>query len=242
MEMRMTQVHEVIDLAPHMRRIVLMGEELSSFPTDMESAHVKVIVPRPGQEKPELAPHSGMKKYMRSYTIRHFDKNWHLLALDFVVSRHEGLCTNWAKNAKVGDFLGIAGPGPVKHKDFNADWHLLLGDITALPAIAATLERLPQTARGAIYIHVPSAEDKQELTLPDNMNLHWLINDDNSQNILLECLKNAEVLEGKPAVFIAAEGAHVQAMLGYLKSAPYYDKELTYTSGYWNAARKPRKS
>tara|TARA_B110000495_G_C23033518_1_gene616340 strand:- start:17 stop:487 length:471 start_codon:yes stop_codon:yes gene_type:complete len=145
--MRMTQVLSVDDLSLHMRRIVLTGDSLSDFPENKESAHVKVIFPdvNSADKKPKLGLYLGFKKWMRSYTIRSFDKQNLALAIDFAVRDHEGLASNWALQAKVGDYLGIAGPGDIKHTNLLADKHLLFGDITALPAIAATLEKLPNT-------------------------------------------------------------------------------------------------
>ena len=38
----------------------------------------------------------------------------------------------------------VSGPGPKKLVDMNADWFLIAGDMSALPAISVNLEKLPR--------------------------------------------------------------------------------------------------
>lgn len=239
-KMRMAQVHKVEDLSPHMRRIVFSGNDLNDFPFHQESAHVKVIIPQPGTQKPKLGLYFGAKKWMRSYTIRHFDTTSKHLAIDFAVNDHNGTISGWALEAKQGDYVGIGGPGPIKHTDFKADWHLIVGDFTALPAIAATVERLPADSKGYIIVQIPTAEDKQNIRTPPNMTIQWLINSEVSKNILLEHTKAIEWLNGEPAIFIAGEASQVKTIHQYAKTQPTYKKSNTYASGYWKAKDNQR--
>lgn len=232
--MHMTQVTSITDISPHMRRIIVTGEGLINFPLNHESAHVKVIIPRPGQDKPRLGMYLGAKKWMRSYTVRHFDPKTSSLALDFAVNDHQGLATNWASNANIGDYLGIAGPGAVKHTNMHADWHLIVGDLTAVPAIAATVERLPSDAKGYVFIQIPSEEDKQDFTTPPNLNIKWIVHKSYSETLLLDEVKSVVPLEGKPAIFIAVEGRVMKSIKNYVKNFSEYSKSQTYASAYWN--------
>lgn len=233
MKMRMAQVARIEDISPHVRRIILSGENLSDFPTGQESAHFKAIFPQPGQTKPKLGIYWGFKKWMRSYTIRTFDTQTKELAVDFVVNDHDGLATNRASNAQIGDYLGIAGPGGIKHTNFHADWHLFVADLTALPAAAASLEKLPRDAVGAAFIQVPTEADKQAIDAPDGIALNWVVNHDPNKNALLEQVKGFTWPTGKPAIFVAAESGQMKAIKQYVKTQPGYSKEQTYASGYW---------
>lgn len=230
MKSRLAHVHEIIDLGPHLRRIVLSGDDLIDFPLHQESAHVKVIFPTSSEEKPNLGFSFGMKKRMRSYTIRHFDIDRHHLTLDFVVNDHEGLAANWAAQAKIGDQIGIAGPGPIKHKNFHADWHLLVGDLTALPAIAATLERLPENSIGFVILQVPTKEDQIELTVPERMTVIWVKTD----QAMVETVGNLKWLDGVPAIFIACEATVMKNLRMIVKGRPKFDSQYLYASGYWH--------
>ncbi len=234
-KVRMAQIACINDLTPHMRRIVLTGDDLRDFPQGKESAHVKVIVPKPGEDKPRLTFSPDMKKWARSYTVRKFDPVSHELTIDFAVNDHNGLVSNWALLAKPGDLVGIAGPGPTKHTNYHADWHLIVGDLTALPAVAATVEQLPPGAKGYVAIQIPTEDDKQFIKLPEQISLSWIINPDIRKNALIEHLTELRWLEGSPAIFIASESAQMREMKAFVKNQPGYQSDLTYASGYWKA-------
>lgn len=237
--MRMTQVLSVIDLSPHMRRITLTGVSLADFPEGKESAHVKAIFPAPNSnnKKPKLGLYLGFKQFMRSYTIRSFDKENLSLIIDFAVNDHQGLATNWALAAKVGDYLGIAGPGDVKHADLHANNHLFFGDITALPAIAATLEKLSENAVGHAYIQIPDEQDKQSIIMPEGMKLHWLVTSNKLTEDFLIGLKSRGNDLSDTAIFVAAEASVVKQLKSHLNTSCHYDKTKLYASAYWNQKR-----
>ena len=235
-KMRMTQVLSVTDLSPHMKRIVVTGNELKDFPNDKKSAHVKAIFPKPNaaNKMPKLGMYFGFKNWMRSYTIREFDPQNLQLTLDFAVNDHEGLASNWAANAKPGDYLGIAGPGDAKHPDLYAESHLMFGDITALPAIASILELMPDNAKGQVWIQVPEALDKQTLSAPANMAINWLVTHDKLTDDFLLALKVQTTELQNTAIFIAAEASVVRQLKEHLNDHCQYDKTKLYASAYWN--------
>ncbi|WP_166738776.1 siderophore-interacting protein [Psychromonas algarum] len=235
-KMRMTQVLSIEDLSPHMRRIFLTGESLSDFPENKESAHVKAIFPDPNSDdnKPKLGIYTGFKKWMRSYTIRAFDLTHLTLTIDFAVNDHEGLASSWALRAQVGDFLGIAGPSEVKHTDLSASQHLFFGDITALPAIAATLENLPNASIGDAYIQVPDQQDIQNLIKPSAINVHWIVTRDKFTPLFLKGLKSQGNDLSSTAIFIATEAGVVRQLKEHLNQYCEYDKSKLYASAYWN--------
>ena len=59
-----------------------------------------------------------------------------------------------------------------------ADWYLFVGDMTALPAIAANLEKLPTESSGIALLEINSLEDKQDLRKPEGVEVRWIINPD----------------------------------------------------------------
>ena len=234
-KMRLTQVVRVEDLSPHMRRIILKGEDLKDFPEGQESAHVKAIFPQPGELKPKAGLLAGSKKWMRSYTIRAFDSDSKELTIDFAVNDHKGLAADWASNATPGAYLGIAGPGPTKYTNYHADWHLIVADLTALPAAATVLEKLPNNAQGYAVIQVPSKEDIQPFRIPNGISLKWVIGPYQTKNLLLEKVKALNWLSGEPAIFIAAESVHMREIKDFVKFQSGYLSYQTYASGYWKA-------
>lgn len=238
-KMRMTTVSSVQDLSPHMKRIVLTGESLADFPDNKQSAHVKAIFPNPDapDNKPKLGMYLGFKKWMRSYTIRHFDRTTQQLTIDFAVHDHKGLASQWAEQAKPGDLLGIAGPGETKHTDLNAESHLFIGDITALPAIAATIEQLPDDAVGQAWIQVPVSEDIQHFTHPAHLKINWIVTPDKFTDAFLTALQSVPTNMTNTAIFIAAEASVVRTLKDHLNQHCQYDKRMLYASAYWNQKR-----
>ncbi|GHE94854.1 siderophore-interacting protein [Thalassotalea profundi] len=237
--MRMTQVLEVNDLSPHMRRIVLTGSSLSDFPENKESAHVKLIFPNPNinDKKPRLGMYFGFKKWMRSYTVRSFEPQKLTLTIDFAVNDHQGLATHWALQAKAGDYLGIAGPGDTKHTDLFAETHLFFGDITALPAIASILEKLPKDAVGHAYIQIPDKRDVQQLIRPKAIKVHWLITPNKLTDDFLKGLESKGSNLNNTAIFIAAEASMVKKLKAHLNARCQFDQSKLYASAYWNQKR-----
>ncbi len=232
---RTTQVHAISDISPHMRRVVLSGPELEGFPENHEGAHVKIVLPKPNEEIPNFGFSLGLKKRMRSYTVRYFDSTQNRLTIDFAVNDHQGLAANWALNAEIGDYLGIAGPGDTKHTDYHADWHLMVADLTAMPALAASLEKMPENAQGYIVVQVPSEDDKQALRVPEGMKIQWIISRDPARKALLSEVKSLEWLKGTPAIFVAADSSQVKDIRRYVKTMPNFTKHKLYASGYWKS-------
>lgn len=233
---RLVQIESMEDLSPHMRRIIFSGEQLQDFPLGVESAHVKVIIPKPGEKQLKLGLAVGLKKQMRSYTVRSFDDKQHYLTVDFAVNDHQGLVADWALQASVGDIVGIGGPGPIKYTDLDADWHLFAGDLTALPAIAATIEKLSNNAVGYAFIQVPTEEDTQHIAAPDKLVITWIVNSDLSRNALLNAIAGIEWLSGSPQIYMAGEAGQIKALHQHVKQHQQYHQSKVYASGYWKAS------
>lgn len=211
-KMRMSRVTRIEDLGPHLRRFVLQGDDLNDFPLNHEGAHFKAIFPRPGQNKPKLGFYPGFKRWMRSYTVRAFNDKTKQLTVDFAVNDHQGLAANWALNAQLGDYLGVAGPGENKYPDYQSDSHLLVADLTGLPAVAAILETLPRKAVGKALIQIPTYQDKQTIAKPEGVDIQWVINDELQKNALLEQLQDLSWQQGKQSLFVATESRQMLAI------------------------------
>ena len=121
-----------------------------------------LVQPVPEERKPAA----------RKYTIRRIDAAAGTLDVDFVLHEASGPGSDWAKTATPGARIGMAGPGGRSARP--ADWMLLAGDETALPAIARTLENLPATAEGMVVLVADSADDAIVLRHPPGFRVEWL--------------------------------------------------------------------
>ncbi|PHQ33251.1 siderophore-interacting protein [Rhodopirellula bahusiensis] len=217
---------EVIRSTPiteHMLRITLGGEELASLAADQESAYVKLLISQSDGEPP----------LKRSYTIRHQRPTE--IDIDFVLHESPGPASAWAIGAQPGDRITVAGPGPKKLINHAADWFLLAGDMTAIPAISVNLRQLPEDAIGYVVIEVPSPADIQDLEHPAKVELHWEVNPEPDVDglFLASKVRTLSWLEGQPAVWAACEFNSMRVLRSFLGEHDNLPNTHLYLSSYW---------
>ena len=176
-------------LSASLVRVVVGGRGLDTFePSPCADSYVKAVfvhedAPRPfpltddGRVDLETIAESLPREHaprLRSYTVRAFDEARRELTLDFVVHGAAGIAGPWAAAARPGDELLLVGPGGGYQPDATAGWHLLAGDLSAVPAIAVALERLPGDALGHAVVEVHDARDEIELPRPSGIELTWV--------------------------------------------------------------------
>ncbi len=224
---RVLEVKRIADITPNMRRITLGGEAMADFPIEQESAYIKLMFPQGEEQKP----------IMRTYTI--IQQRDDEIDVDFVLHglNHKGVegpASHWAKTTQVGETILIGGPGAKKLINNEADWFLLVGDMTALPAITVNLAQLPEDAAGYAVIEVLSKDDIQPLQKPKNITLEWVVNAEASDRYypILECIKVLDWLDGEVAVWAACEFNSMRALRQYFKQKEVTKSHL-YISSYW---------
>lgn len=245
--LRTLQVIRTTDVTPHMRRVTLGGEEIEGLDT-AAGPNIKVFLPRPGQTKPVL-PTIGpddrpvftpedQRPYTRTYTVRAYRADAGEMDVDFVLHGDDGPASRWAFNAQPGDYIGIAGPGNQAPPFREAEWYLLAGDETALPAISTILEQLPDSAQGVAFIEVADAAEEQTLRCPANVQLTWLHRDGAApgRNTLLEdAVRAVDLPESGVFAWVAAESAAVRTIRTYLRTEHGYNRDNLYAVPYWKA-------
>jgi len=241
---RLLQVVETRDVSPHMRRVVLGGAALSGLRA-WPAAHIKLFLPRPGQQKltlPTLDPDGrpvwpplAERPITRTYSVRRYDPYLSLLEVDFALHTPGGVASQWAARAEPGMQVGLAGPGGANPMLKPADWYLLAGDLSALSAIAALLEALPRDARGCAFIQIPSERDRQVIVTPTGVQLVWLVTEQRVQPCtdLLESVRNVRWPRAASFAWIAGENAQVIAIRDYLRSERGLSSAAMYAVPYW---------
>jgi NADPH-dependent ferric siderophore reductase len=167
-------------ITQNMLRITLQQTDDMPLPVDQDGGYIKLHFARQGVfnndiEKQLLSNDAACRPLLRTYTIRQQRSDLNEIDVDFVV--HEiGPASQWALNCVNGDVMYIAGPGKIKFVDPTADWFLIIGDMTALPAISVNLAKLPADAKGYAVIEVINENDIQTLSVPVGFELTWLVN------------------------------------------------------------------
>ncbi|MFD7704847.1 siderophore-interacting protein [Streptomyces caelestis] len=228
-------------LTPHMQRVVLGGEGLSEFSADTCTDHyVKLLFPAAGATYPEPFDLQRIREELpreqwpvtRTYTVRQWDSEHRELTLDFVVHGDEGLAGPWAANVRPGEVVRFMGPGGAYAPDPAADWHLLAGDESALPAIARSLEALPHGARVFAFVEVSGPEEEQKID--SDAEVHWLHRGGRPVGeALVEAVRNLDFPEGRVHAFVHGEAHCVKELRRLLRVERGIPREDLSISGYW---------
>ncbi|MEU3892308.1 siderophore-interacting protein [Streptomyces sp. NPDC029041] len=235
------QVVRTERLTPHMQRVVLGGEGLVEFSAGTCTDHyVKLLFGPPGVSYPEPFDLERIRSEFpreqwpvtRTYTVRAWDPQRRELTLDFVIHGDEGLAGPWAARVQPGETVRFMGPGGGYAPDATADWHLLAGDESALPAIAAALESLPSGAVAHAFIEVEGPDEEQRFDSP--VKVTWLHRAGRPVGEkLVEAVSTLKFPKGRLHAFVHGEAAAVKELRRRLRVDLAIPREDLSISGYW---------
>lgn len=238
---RTAQVVRTERLTPHMQRVVLGGEGLADFAADTCTDHyVKLLFGPAGVTYPEPFDLERIRAEFpreqwpvtRTYTVRAWDPGLRELTLDFVVHGDEGLAGPWAARVRPGESVRFMGPGGAYAPDPEADWHLLAGDESALPAIARALEALPAGSRVHAFVEVSGPEEEQKID--SDVDVVWLHRGDRPVGeALLEAVRGLDFPAGRAHAFVHGEAGFVKELRRLLRVEKEIPREDLSISGYW---------
>jgi NADPH-dependent ferric siderophore reductase len=246
---RTATVVEVSNLTPHMIRVVLGGPGLDGFEVGEFTDHyVKLLFPPPGAayrhpfDVDDVQENHPREQWpvTRTYTVRRWDAARGELTLDFVYHGDEGLAGPWAANAKPGDSISFLGPGGGYTPNPEAPWHLLVGDESALPAIATALERLSTRATAVVVIEVEDESEQQELRTDADVTVSWVHRASDARApgaALIETVQAISFPSGEPHAFVHGDAGVIREIRRYLRSELGLRPDAMSVSGYWRRGR-----
>ncbi|WP_214102829.1 siderophore-interacting protein [Acrocarpospora catenulata] len=237
----------VRSVTPRVARITFTGETLGDLGFEAPDQQVKLCFPRPGQQVPRLpepdpdsmrwyqsflAIPEPERPWMRSFTIRAHHPRDRTVDIDFVLHGEEGPAGRWGAAAQVGDTLGMVGPQAIYSRALGAaDWYLLAGDETALPAIATHLAALPETARALVFAEV--ADPAEEQPLPGHAAVTWVHR--SAGGDLATAVRAAGFPPGSAFAWLAGEAGTVRTLRRHLIGDRGLDRRSIEFTGYWRA-------
>lgn len=240
---REAQVVRTEWITPHTVRLVLGGEG----PAELEAGeftdhYIKVLFAPEGVTYPEPFDMERIRAEFsrdqwpttRTYTVRAWDPAAGEMTIDFVVHGDEGLAGPWAARAKPGDTMRFLGPGGGYAPDPAADWHLLVGDESALPAIAASLERAPAGAVVRAFVEIPGPAEEQKIATPDGIEITWLHRGSRPLGeALVAAVRGLDFPDGAVHAFVHGEAGFVKELRRHLRMERSIPRERLSISGYW---------
>ena len=232
---RRVEVSRVTRLSPHIVSITFTGPELAGFASASFDDHIKLMLPAPGTSElvlPELGPdgpsfpEGAPRPVMRDYTPRRFDAAALELDIEFAV-HGDGPAATWAAQARPGQIVGIGGPRGSFLIPEAFDWHLLVGDDTALPAIARRLQELPAGKPVTVMLGV-APEDRRALPSKADVTLHWVEPDG-----IVDAVRALKVPAGDGYSWAAGEAKATAAVRHVLVDELGVDRHRVRASAYW---------
>ena len=231
-------------VTPAMVRVVLGGDGLSGFTMPASTdAYVNLAIAPPGAPYgPVFDPGAVRSEHAREwwparrrYTVRAWDDDAGRLTIDFVVHGDSGMAGPWAAHARPGDVLVLEGPASGYTPDPDADWHLMVGDESALPAIAASLAAVPAGRPVVVRVVCDDAAHELPLPTPGDLDLQWLhrAGHDDPARLLLDSLEALDLPAGRVHAFVHGEAEEIRGVRRHLLADRGLSRADMSCSPYW---------
>lgn len=220
------RVVDSFDVKPNMRRVVLTADD------------IRDLTYKPGQALVLMIPGSGGEPGRRDYTIRSMDRAAGTISVDFVLHGQTPAPT-WACQAKPGDTLEARGPrgGTVLRPD--ADWHLLTGDETCIPAIAHILETMPAGAKAFVFIEVDDGSSEIDLNTDADAVVRWVHRNGapaGPSDLMNGMVQGFALPPGRGHAYIIGETSNVRRQRHTLIARGLAREQIS-SEGYWRPGR-----
>jgi NADPH-dependent ferric siderophore reductase len=230
---RRTPTHQVTiravrELTPRMRRITLGGTTLVGLRT------------QPAQDVELVLTEESGRRVKRRYTIRDARPEIGEIDIDALLHGH-GPGSAWASTVAAGDAAVVLGPrGKLELRP--ADWHLFVGDESALPAFAAIIEALPDAEAAFALIEVAGPTDEVPLQRDGQLELRWIHRGGvpaGTPGLIASTLAVVRLPPGSGRAYLLGESRAVVALRPHVNQLGIADEQI-FLKGYWNLGRAGR--
>ncbi|MEU1214522.1 siderophore-interacting protein [Streptomyces sp. NPDC005791] len=239
---RETEVVRTVMVGAGLLRVTLGGKGTEGFEAHSPDEHVKLLFPeadgtlRLPEQNGTMLRWAGSALRSRQYTVRRYDPVAGEIDID--VALHDGgLASDWAREARPGAVMHLAGPPGGLIVPHSYDRYLLAGDLTALPAIARWLEELPRSAKGWAFIEVTDPTQEIALSAPEGVEVCWLHSADlpaGSGDALARAVTEVTVPEGERVyVWVAGEAGQIKPLRRWVRDELGLEKADHDITGYW---------
>ncbi|HZY18317.1 MAG TPA: siderophore-interacting protein [Ramlibacter sp.] len=213
---RDVEVADVSQPSPGFVAVTFAGDALADFVSESFDDHVKFLID------------DGSGGVVgRDYTPRRFSREQRRLTIEFAM-HGDGPADRWARQARVGQRVTIGGPRGSMIIPSDYDWHLLVGDTSALPAIARRLEELPAGARAHVLVQADEADRRMFASRAD-VTLGWV----NTGDDLLAALATLPLPAGEGFAWAAGEASIMGRLRQLLLEEKRHPKQAMRVAAYW---------
>ncbi|MCR8669882.1 siderophore-interacting protein [Agrococcus sp. HG114] len=240
------EVLESQQLSPHVRRVTLGGDEVSAMTPQGYDQWFRFFMRRDGQDElrvptspatwfPQyLAMREQQRPWVRNYTVRDFRLEAGELDIDFVCHEDPGPGAAWAMAAQRGERAVLLDEGLLYNDDGLEGAVLVVGDESALPAIAGICGSLDEGSRGVAVIEVGHRDDIQRFDRPAGVDVRWVERGAaRAGDSALEELRGLSIDAGLGYAYSAGEQRLATGTRRHLVRERAVDKSRITFTGYW---------
>lgn len=226
-------------VTPHLRRITVTAPEFADLTPLGPDEFFGLLLPGPGREL--VLPEDGddvrsalatvpeeKRPALRWYTLRHHRPEQAAVDIDVVVHGDTGPGSRWALAARPGDVLGVRESGAPYLLPDGAAGQVLIGDETALPALARILEDGPSIPTVTL-VEVADTADAAELPAEAVR----VLRDGVPGAALVPALAAAELPEHLDYAWVCGEADLVRRSRRHLVDVRGVARDRIMFSGYW---------
>ena len=245
--------------SPGWMRVTLGGGDIERFAPMGYDQWMRLFLPIGGEAGLERVPAKankvlgylrflripdGERPVMRNYTVRaHRPATADVGAeidVDFVLhgSAAEGTsgpAARWAETCAPGEHVLLIDEGLCFNPARGVQRVVLVGDETALPAIASICASLPAAATGAVVVESPTAEDALDFPHPPGLEVHRIVRSDADAPGVpaLEALRRLALPAEPFHAWIAGEQALASGARKLLVGERGVERDRVSFTGYW---------
>ncbi|NJI58332.1 siderophore-interacting protein [Microbacterium oxydans] len=246
-------------LSAHWIRVTLGGGEIEKFRPMGFDQWFRLFLPIGGDAGLERVPAKANKMFgylkflripdgerpvMRNYTVRAYRAATATagaeIDVDFVLHGSAadgtaGPASRWAETCQPGEHVLIIDEGLTFNPQRGTDRVVLVGDETALPAIASISASLPADATGTAIVEVPTEEDALEFPHPSGLEVVWIVrpHDVAPGALALQALGRTALPDAPFHAYAAGEQALASGARKHLVGERSVDKNAVSFCGYW---------
>lgn len=217
LKIRDVKVSQITQTGANMLKLTFSGDVLKDFVSLSFDDHIKFIF---SDGAPE--PHK------RDYTPVDHDAQRGELSLEFALHA-EGAATDWARAARIGSQAVIAGPRGSMIIPVDYDWHLLIGDLSALPAITRRLKELPAGTRAQVLVEISDPADMRQFDSAAELDVRWV----RDPAELFAQVRALSLPAGEGYTWAAGEGNTMKQLRAILVEEKGIAKDNLRVAAYW---------
>lgn len=246
----LTKVVAVKDINPHLRQVTFGGGDLATtFKPFGPDCFFYVLLPPAGRTELTIDQSFTWEEHARMpveeqpvgayYTLRFWRPEQAELDVWMVIhgeGEHTGPASEWAARAEVGDPVALWGPRTAFRPPDGTDRLVLVGDETALPAIAGIIDWLPEAMPATVIAEVATEAEHQDLPERPNVTVTWAHRDGapaGTTSLLVDAVSELPDFGGTPYVWGGGESRSMTAVRRHVRGERGLTRDQADLVAYW---------